>query len=125
MPNIRAQAEADMGNIIENANGAGTPYTLIKADGLEYPVTGTFGDIAFLIDPISGEAIQGRAISATCRAKTITAAAGELPARGWKARAAGLDGKPYTLFVQRNEYDRTIGLCRLTLGLKLKEPENE
>jgi hypothetical protein len=125
MPNIRAVAESDLKTIIEDPSGAGTAYTLIENTGAEYPVVGTFGDIGLLIDPISGEAIQGRTITATCMASTITAAAGKVPARGWKARAMGLDGKSYTLFVQRNEHDRTIGLCRLTLGLKLKEPENE
>jgi hypothetical protein len=120
VPNIRALAESDLGKIIEDVNGAGTPYTLIDSEG-EYPVIGTFGDIAFLIDPVSGEAIQGRTISAACRASTIIAAAGKVPARGWKVRTTGLDGKVYALYVQRNEYDRSIGLCRLTLGLKLKE----
>jgi hypothetical protein len=120
LPNIRDLAAADMRSIIEDATGAGTPYTLIH-DGAEYPVTGTFGDIGSLTDPISGEPVQGRAIEATVAAQSIIEAAGTVPARGWKARAAALDGKETALFVQRNEYDRTIGLCRLTLGLHLQE----
>jgi hypothetical protein len=123
--NLRALAESDLRHTIEDANGAGTPYTLIAKGGAEYPVVGSFGDIGLLIDPITGEAIQGRAIIATVAAKTILTAAGRTPGRGWKVRAAALDGKTHTLFVQRNEYDRTIGVCRLTLGLKLKETEGE
>ncbi|MDR2734301.1 MAG: hypothetical protein LBC99_06590 [Spirochaetota bacterium] len=45
----------------------------------------------------------------------ITLAAGAVLAVGGRA----------VLYVQRNEYDRTIGLCRLSLGLKLKDAENE
>jgi hypothetical protein len=56
--------------------------------------------------------------------KTNLAAAGRVPDRGWKARATGLDGKELLLFVWRNETDRTIGLCRMALGLQPKEPED-
>lgn len=125
MPNVRGLASADLRLTLEDENGAGTPYTLIDKDGAEYPLVGTFDDIGLLIDPISGEAIQGRTISATCRAETILAASGKIPERGWKARIVGLDGKAAMLFIQRNQYDRTIGLCLLTLGLKLGETENE
>jgi hypothetical protein len=120
---VRDLAAADLRKIIEDPNGAGTPFTLINSAG-EFPVAGTFGDIASLIDPVSGEPIQGRSIEATCAAQTIISAAGKVPARGWKARVTALDGTITTLFVQRNEYDRTIGLCRLALGLQLKEGEN-
>jgi hypothetical protein len=123
MPNVRALAEADLANTIEDPNGAGTPYTLIDK-GAEYPVVGTLDDIGLLIDPISGEAIQGRTVTATCRLTTILALAGKAPSRAWKARITDLQGV-HTLYVQRNEIDRTIGICRLTLGVKLKEAHGE
>jgi hypothetical protein len=56
--------------------------------------------------------------------QTIIAAAGKIPERGWKARVTGLDGKALVLFVQRNEADRTIGLCRMALGMKLKDDKD-
>jgi hypothetical protein len=124
MDGLRARAEADVQRIIENTHGAGTPYVLIDKGGAEYPVTGIFGDIGSLIDPISGEVIRSRSIEAVCMMKTIIAAAGKVPERGWKARATGLDGKELVLFVWRNETDRTIGLCRMALGLQPKEKED-
>jgi hypothetical protein len=124
MPNVRALAEADLALTLEDPNGAGTPYTLI-ASGVEYPVVGTYDDIGFLIDPVSGEAIQARTITATCRLSTIMTLAGKAPGRGWKARVSGLHGGTHTLYVQRNEIDRTIGICRLTLGIKLEEVQGE
>ena len=125
MPRLSARASADLKRVIENENGIGTPYTLFDKAGKEYPLVGTFGDIGSLIDPVSGELIQGRTIEATCHLQTILAAAGKIPERGWKARVTGLEGKELVLFVQRNEADRTIGLCRLALGLQLKETEDE
>jgi hypothetical protein len=124
MPGLSARASADLKRIIENENGIGTPYTLFDKGGQEYPLVGTFGDIGSLTDPVSGELIQGRTIEATCHLQTILAAAGKIPERGWKARVTGHDGKVLILFVQRNEADRTIGLCRLALGMKLKDGEN-
>jgi nitrogen fixation protein FixH len=117
MPSLSARASADLKRIIENENGAGMRYTLIDKGGKEYPLIGTFGDIASLTDPITGETIQDREIEVTCMAQTILAAAGKIPVRGWKARVTGLDGKEIILFVRRNDYDRTIGLCHLLLGL--------
>jgi hypothetical protein len=117
------QAAADMQSIIEDENEAGKTYTLVDDAG-EYHVTGTHSDIGNLLDPITGEAIQGRAIEATVPAQSILTAAGKIPVRGWKARMRGKDGQEITLFVKRNEYDRTIGLCRLTLGLHLEDGEN-
>jgi hypothetical protein len=121
--NLSARASADLKRIIENENGIGTGYALIDKGGKEYPLAGTFGDIASLVDPISGEPIQDRAIEATCHMETILAAAGKLPERGWKARVTW-HGKELILFVRRSETDRTIGLCRLALGFNLKDGEN-
>ncbi|MDR2097707.1 MAG: hypothetical protein LBP37_04225 [Spirochaetaceae bacterium] len=124
MENLSARASADLKRIMENENGIGTRYTLIGKGGEEYSLVGTFGDVASLIDPVSGEPIQGRTIEATCHMQTILAAAGKIPERGWKVRVTRY-GKELVLFVQRNEADRTIGLCRLALGLHLKDGENE
>jgi hypothetical protein len=121
--NLSDRASADLKRIIENVNGIGTAYTLIDKGGSEYPAAGTFGDIASLIDPVSGEPIQGRTIEATCHMQTILAAAEKIPERGWKVRVTRY-GKELVLFVQRSEADRTIGLCRLALGLQLKDGEN-
>ena len=121
MSSTRDLAAADMQEINDSE---GIPYTLINDEG-EYPVRGIIGDIGSLLDPVSGEAIQGRSIEATVTTETlISHVAGKVPARGWRARVTGRDGKETTLFVKRNEYDRTIGLCRLTLGINLKDTDD-
>jgi hypothetical protein len=124
MSGLRALAEADFKRIIENERGAGTPCVLIDRGGAEYPLVGVVGDTGSLIDPVSGETIRSRSIEAVCMMKTIMAAAGKIPERGWKARVTGLDGKELVLFVWRNETDRTVGVCRMALGLQPKETES-
>jgi hypothetical protein len=121
--NLSARASADLKRIIENENGIGTRYALADKGGKEYSLVGTFGDIASLVDPISGEAIQDRSIEATYHMETIIAAAGRIPERGWKVRVTRY-GRELVLFVRRSEADRTIGLCRLALGINLKDGEN-
>ena len=120
MPNVRDLAAADARAIIEAENGAGSPIILINKK-MEYPVMGTYSDIGSLVNPITGEAVQSRAIEAAIPMETIMALAGEAPTRKWKARITEADGKPATLFVNRVEADRTVGLFRLTLGLQLSE----
>ena len=117
-------AAADMKSIIEDTSGIGTPYTLIDGEH-EYPVVGSFGDIASLVNPATGELIQGRTIEATVMTQTITAAAGKIPARGWRVCKKGSDGQDLILYVQRNEPDNTIGLCRMALGIHLEDDDNE
>jgi hypothetical protein len=103
-------------------NAEGAPVTLIN-NYREYQLTGTYSDIGSLMNPITGEPVQGRAIEVTVPALETINKIG-IPSRGWKARLTGIDGKELTLFIQRNEPDRTLGVYRLTLGLTLQDAEN-
>lgn len=115
MTSVRDLAAEDACDII---NAEGAPITLINKDG-EINIRGLYSDIGSLINPVTGEPVQGRAIEAVV---FIFPYADKIPERGWKARVSH-NGREVTLFVQRNEYDRTAGLCRLTLGLTLQETE--
>jgi len=123
LSNICDLAAADALAIIED-EGAGSPLTLISEKG-EFLFPSIYSDIGSLINPISGEPVQGRNIEVAIPAQAVITAAGSIPKRGWKARLTEKNGQEITLFVQRNEYDRTIGICRLTLGLQLGDAENE
>jgi hypothetical protein len=117
---LRSLAESDLGEILGDTEGAGTPFVLVDKGGVEYPVTGVFGDIGFLIDPSTGAPVQGRSIVAACRIRCLEEQGAGMPGRGWKVRAEDLSGKSLELWVHRNEPDRTIGLYRLTLGATKK-----
>lgn len=118
MPNVRDLASEDARAIIES--DVGLPIVLINEKG-EFSFFGTYSDIGSLVDPISGEPIQGRAIEVIVSALDTKTKMEKIPARGNKARITVKDGKEIMLFVQRNEYDRTLELCRLTLGLQLED----
>ena len=118
MPNVRDLATADARAIIQN--DAGLPIVLINENG-EFSISGTYSDIGSLVDPVTGEPVQGRAIETTISALDAKEKMGKIPARGNKARIKTKDDKDLLLFIQRVEYDRTIELCRITLGLQLSD----
>ena len=117
MDNLRELSNRYLEKTLENDKRAGTPYTLIDPQNVEYPVVGTVGDISLLIDPVTGEQIQGRSITTTCLTKRLP----KPPARGWKARLPDLSGKIQELFVQGVAPDYTVGLYYFTMGLDLEE----
>lgn len=115
---IRELAEADLGESLEDTDGAGTSYILIDKDNQEYPVIGTFGDIGYLLNPDTGLPIQGRTITATFRLSTLWQATETVPEQGWRVRVTDLHGTEQTLHVTRYEPDRTIGIGRIKLAAK-------
>lgn len=118
MPSVRELAAADAAAIIAD-EGGGCSITLINSDG-EHRLPGLYSDIGSLVDPLTGEPVQGRSIEITVSAIYLNTVLTKTPARGWQARLEK-DGQVITLFVQRNEYDRTVELYRLTLGLQLED----
>jgi hypothetical protein len=118
---IRERAAADAQNILTDINGAATPFVLIAADdGQEYPISGSYGDIGYLIDPATGTAIQGRTIEAAYSMATLREQTKREPEKGWRFVCNDLEGNRTTLFVVLYVPDRTIGLARLKLAVDME-----
>jgi len=115
MENLRAISERYMEKTLENPKRFGTPYTLIDPQDTRYNVTGTVGDISVLLEPATGETINGRTITTTCLMKRLPVP----PRRGWRAQLPELSGKIQELFVQGVLPDHTAGLYYCTMGLDL------
>jgi hypothetical protein len=115
---IREEAESDLAEILEDTDGAGTPYILVDKEGVEYPVCGTYGDIGYKISPDTGIPVLGRTITATYRIRTLREQTEKTPEQGWKVKANDLYGNEQILFVTKFEADKTIGIGRLKLGIK-------
>jgi hypothetical protein len=113
---VRELAESDLAETLEDADGAGSPFTLIDPTNTEYPLTGTFGDIGYLLDSETGLPVQGRTITATYRMKSLFEKTIYPPGRGWRVKVNGLDGAEHIFHVVNYEPDRTIGIGRLKLG---------
>jgi hypothetical protein len=122
--NVRERAARDAKKILENTNGAGTPFILVSKERVEFPVAGSFGDIGYLLNPATGEAIQGRTIQAAYSMESLRAQTPMEPERGWRFKVTGLSGALTELFVTMYEPDRTIGIGRITLAVVLDESEN-
>ena len=113
--NLRELSERYLEKTLENPKAAGTAYTLIDPQGTRYPVVGTVGDISLLIDPITGESVEGRTLITTCRIKRLPI----IPQRGWQAELPDLAGNVQNLFIEGISPDYTIGLYYFTMGLDL------
>ncbi|GHV90452.1 hypothetical protein AGMMS50268_09550 [Spirochaetia bacterium] len=115
--NVRELSEKYLEKTLENPNAAGSPYTLIDTENVQYPVVGTVGDISMLIDPITGETISGRTITTTCMMKRLPVQ----PKRGWRAELPDLAGSIQKLYVQEISPDHTTGIYYFVMSLDLRE----
>jgi hypothetical protein len=118
--NIRERTAADAQKILTDINGAATPFVLIAADGQEYQISGSYGDIGYLIDPKTGTAVQGRTIEAAYSMATLREQTEREPEKGWRFICNDLAGNKTTLFVVIYVPDRTIGLARLKLAVDME-----
>jgi hypothetical protein len=118
---LRELAESDLAETLEDVDGTGSPFVLIDPQGTEFELTGTFGDIGYLLDIETGFPVQGRTITAAYRIKSLAEKTGAIPGRGWRVRTKDLSGADYTLFVVGYEPDRTIGIGRIKLAAEYGE----
>ncbi|MCL2410066.1 MAG: hypothetical protein FWC97_00340 [Treponema sp.] len=120
MENLRAISNKYLEKTLENPLTAGTSFTIIDPQENRFNVIGTVGDISLLVDPITGEAMQGRTIVVTCLIKRLP----KPPRRGWKVELPNLNtARLKKLYVQEVQPDRTIGLYYLSLSATVKKGE--
>jgi len=115
--NLRELAESDLAETLEDADGAGSPFILIDDKNTEYHLTGTFGDIGYLLDTETGLPVQGRTITATYRMKTLFEKTIRPPGIKWRVKVLDFNGAEHTLNVVNYEPDRTVGIGRLKLAV--------
>lgn len=114
--NVRELAESDLAETLEDADGAGSPFILIDANSREYHLTGTFGDIGYLLDNETGLPVQGRTITVTYRMKSLFEKTKYPPGQGWRVKVLDFNGAEYLLHVVNYEPDRSVGIGRLKLA---------
>jgi hypothetical protein len=112
---IRERAALDARKIMES--GAGTPFVLIDPEKREYPMKGIYGDIGYLLDQATGEAIQGRTIEAAYSIAALKAQTPDEPGEGWHCKANDLTGAEIKLGVKMYAPDRTVGVARLKMAV--------
>ena len=116
--NLRERAARDMQNILNDKSGAGTEFFLKPDDEAEFPITGNYGDIGYLLNTDTGEAVEGRTIEAAFSLLSLAKKTDKEPKRGWGFRCKDLSGKDFSLFVVKYEPDYTVGIGRIKLAVK-------
>lgn len=117
MVGLRAQAEADLGRILEDADrGFGWPITVTDPSGVIGLLTGFSTDISLMIDPETGQAVSGRTASATIRIALLKSKGLGVPqavadggVKPWLVQFDDINGVPYTFKVKESIPDRAIG----------------
>jgi len=115
--NVRELAESDLADTLEDADGVGSPFVLIDDEKKEYHLTGTFGDIGYLLDTETGLPVQGRTITATYRMKSLFNYTNRPPGRNWQVKVKDLNDVEHLLNVVNYEPDRSVGIGRLKLAV--------
>jgi hypothetical protein len=114
---LRERAAVDARKIMETVNGAGTPFVLIDLKKQEYHIMGIYGDIGYLLDQATGEAVQGRTIEAAYSMASLKAQTPGEPGEGWHCKVIDLSGTEIRLSVKMYTPDKTIGIARLKLAV--------
>jgi len=117
--NLRDRAAEDAKNILNDLGGAGTEFIFSNGNA-DYKISGVYGDIGYLLDMSTGTAVEGRTIEAVYSLATLAALTNEEPQKGWGFRCNDLSGRELKLFVVKYEPDRTIGVGRIKLAVKLQ-----
>lgn len=119
--NVRERAAHDAKSILNDLGCAGTSFFLTSnTTGKEYQVAGSYGDIGYMINASTGQAVEGRTIEASFSLLSLAEKTEEEPQRGWEFRCIDISGKTIKLFITKFEPDRTIGVGRVQLGIKLQ-----
>ena len=117
MPGLRAQAETDLGRILEDSTrGFGWPITVTDPSGNVGLLTGFSTDVSLMIDPETGQAVSGRTASATLRIALLTSKGLGIPlgvsygaSKPWLVQFDDINGVAYTFKVKESIPDRAIG----------------
>lgn len=123
--NLRDQAERDLSVTLEDSvMGFGWEMIVTDPDGLFAEICGQSGDVAFLIDPETGQAVSGRVAHVAIRISTL-----ENKGLGIPRGIADKNSKPWTVSfpdlacndqmfkIEEVRPDRTLGLVTCIVGV--------
>jgi len=118
VPGLREIAEADLSATLEDSEmGWGVSMTITNPVGRKEDVVGQSGDIHFLIDPDTGQAVSGRVAHVSLRLATLADLGLGVP-----EAIADDAGDPWVITFQEQNFiveearpDRTLGIITILL----------
>lgn len=122
--NLRTQAEADLGEILEDGvYGFGWPITVTDPAGTVGNLVGFSNDVALSLDPDTGVLVTSRIASAALRISSLTAAGLGLPvniadpkSKPWVIEFTDINGNAGKFKVNKSSPDRALGIVVCVLG---------
>jgi hypothetical protein len=122
---LREQAERDLETTLEDSvNGFGVPMVIVDPDGFTAELCGQSGDIHFLIDPETGQAVSGRVAHVAMRISTLKSKGLQIPrgvadsaVKPWVVTFPDLECKNQTFKIEEARPDRTLGLVTCVVGV--------
>lgn len=123
--NLRETAEQDLATTLEDSvMGFGMPIVVTDPDGFMAELCGQSGDISFLIDPETGQAVSGRVAHVTIRISTLAEKGLSIPrgvadktSKPWVIAFPDLACNDQTFKVEEARPDRTLGLVTCIVGV--------
>ncbi len=123
--NLRAQAEQDLAVTLEDSDmGFGVEMVVTDPSGFIADVCGQSGDIAFLIDPETGQAVSGRVAHVSIRISTLRDKGLDMPrgvadnsGKPWVVSFPDLASKDQVFLIEEARPDRTLGLVTCIIGV--------
>lgn len=123
--NLREIAEQDLAITLEDdVMGFGVKILVTDPGGLIAELCGQSGDIAFLIDPETGQAVSGRVAHVSIRISTLADKGLDIPrgiadktSKPWVISFPDLTCKDQVFKVEEARPDRTLGLVTCIVGV--------
>lgn len=116
---LRELAERHLGAILEDtAFGFGWPVTLVSPDGIKsFGLIGFSTDISQVLDPDTGQLVNGRQASVTLRISSLFAQGFTLPkgvaeqsSKPWLVIFDDINGRTHTFKIRQVDPDRALGV---------------
>lgn len=115
---LRAQAEADTREILENEDDFGWDITITNPSDLSANMVGFSTDVSYIIDPDTGLVVSGRTASVALPITSLVAAGfSSLPVgvadtagKPWIIEFDDINGNPYVFKVAESHPDRAVGV---------------
>jgi len=117
--NFREIAEQDLALTLEdNIYGFGWPINITDPDGLNKDIFGQANDVAFQIDPQTGQAISGSIVTIAIRTKTLMevgfpvlpTSQPDKTKKPWIVIFNDINGNPGNFTIKETNPDKTLGL---------------
>lgn len=123
--NLREQAELDLATTLEDSvNGFGVDLIITDPNSVVAELCGQSGDVHFLVDPDTGQAVSGRVAHVAIRISSLKEKGLGIPqgsadktGKPWRVAFKDLACNDQDFIILEARPDRTLGLVTCVVGV--------